>query len=74
MSEIISLPAQTLICIGTMSGGGNKPVQGRIGCRVVEKVDRKVVEKQEADLNYDIEKLEVSLKTFSRIFFYWLNY
>ena len=44
---------------GTMSGGGNKPTSGRIGCRVVEKVDRKVVEKQEEELNGDIEKLEV---------------
>ena len=43
-----------------MSGGGNKPSSGRIGCRVVEKVDRKVVEKQEEELNEDIEKLEVS--------------
>lgn len=42
-----------------MSGGGNKPTSGRIGCRVVEKVDRKVMEKQEEELNEDIEKLEV---------------
>ena len=42
-----------------MSGGGNKPSKGRMGCRVVEKVDRKVVEKQEQDLNEDIESLEV---------------
>lgn len=45
-----------------MSGGGNRPSSGRIGCRAVEKVDRKAVEKQEDELNYDIERLEVCKK------------
>ncbi|XP_066935951.1 structural maintenance of chromosomes protein 4-like [Clytia hemisphaerica] len=56
--RVVTLKGELIEVSGTMSGGGNKPVQGRIGCRVVEKVDRKVVEKQETDLNYDIEKLE----------------
>ena len=50
---------QLLVIQGTMSGGGNKPTSGRIGCRGVEKVDRRVIEKQEEELDNDIEKLEV---------------
>lgn len=47
-----------------MSGGGSKPSKGRMGCRAVEKVDRKTVEKLQHDLEGDIETLEVGIRVF----------
>ena len=45
-----------------MSGGGNKPIKGRMGCRVVDEVDPKAVEKLQQDLTVDVERCEVREK------------
>ena len=50
----ISLP-------GTMSGGGNKPVQGRMGQYLVKEISHKEIEKLEKELQENIDRLEVCL-------------
>lgn len=44
-----------------MSGGGNKPVQGRMGQCLVKEISHKEIEKLEKELQEDMDRLEVCL-------------
>ena len=49
-----------------MSGGGNKPVQGRMGQCLVKEISHKEIEKLEKELQEDMDRLEVCLREICR--------
>ena len=56
--RVVTLNGELIETSGTMSGGGNKPAKGRMGCSVVEKVDHGELQKLQKDLDVDIEELQ----------------
>lgn len=56
--RVVTLKGELIETSGTMSGGGNKPAQGRMGSSVVERIDQSELVKMEKHLNKDIDELK----------------
>ena len=57
-----TLSGGKIICLGTMSGGGNKVIKGKMGSSLVERVDPKELQTMEKELEKVYFKLIVYLK------------